>query len=99
MTLINSFNYFCGMKINIREAELVDNDLTYAKGVITRLKQIEFSKDTLLDYADQYVSLGAGTKGDQTYSQYFPGELSRDEALALYDELIATNNGTLFSSN
>ena len=35
MTMLNSFNYFCGMRISIREANMIDNDVNQSKRVIT----------------------------------------------------------------
>lgn len=55
MTFLAEFNYFCGMKINVREAIMTPNLQEQSRRVISEIKPAEFSQQGLIDYSDSYL--------------------------------------------
>jgi hypothetical protein len=41
-TYFNSHNYFCGLQVNIRESELIENAQQQSKRVFTHLKPVDY---------------------------------------------------------
>ena len=126
MTFLAEFNYFCGMKINVREAAMVTNEQEQSRRVISDVKPSGLAQDGLIDYSGSLLrhidaaSLARDRAApgydlarekllskywrkdtdpapqDQTYSQYFRGDLSRADALAGLERIVKGpfNNGT-----
>lgn len=106
MTFLAEFNYFCGMKINVREAAMAANTDEQSRRVISDVKPADLGRDALVDYTGsllRHIDAAAAkdktgydaaqaalvegywkdtAPADQTYSQYFAGDLSRTKALA-----------------
>jgi hypothetical protein len=126
MTFLAEFNYFCGMKLNVREASMDSNLQEQSRRVISDVKPSELASDGVIDYSGSLIkhineaSLASDRAApnydtarekliskywrkdsdpvpkDQTYSQYFRGDLSRADALAGLDRIVEGpfNNGT-----
>lgn len=50
MTFLAEFNYFCGMKINVREAAMAANTDEQSRRVISDVKPADFDRDAQVDY-------------------------------------------------
>jgi len=50
MTFLAEFNYFCGMKINVREAAMTANAQEQSRRVISDVKPADLDREALVDY-------------------------------------------------
>jgi hypothetical protein len=77
MTFLAEFNYFCGMKINVREAAMATNTQEQSRRVISDVKPADLAQDVLIDYTGpllRHIDAAAAARDRAS-----PGYSSMDE--------------------
>ena len=86
-TIIENFNYFTGLQINVRESTFVENTLDHSSAIYKWVKPITYAASSLFS-SNKYMNLGQGPDKDQTHSMYFGGDMNREEAMAQIDTIL-----------
>jgi hypothetical protein len=68
-TYLSSFNYFCGMQLNVKESLMIPNINSHSKRVFEHVKPLDYSNAlSSIFLTSSSLILGQGPNKDQTHS-------------------------------